>query len=825
MKTTTYLFQILLLILIAHTVSNGQCPNLVWSDEFDGTTLDLTKWEPQIGDGCAEGICGWGNNELQYYKAENAVVSNGTLKIIAKKERVKNKAYTSARLRTKGLADFTFGRFEARIKLLTGQGCWPAFWMLSTNEPYGGWPQSGEIDIMEALGQHPEEVFGTIHYGDPYPNNQFQGTDFKLYESTFDQDFHEFAIEWEPGIIRWYVDDVLYQTKTSSDVSPSNWPFDASNQMHFLLNVAVGGNLPGSPDASTPFPSQMEVDYVRVYDGGFNPSISGKRLVPYQSIGEEYQINNAPGGSSYSWSVPAGATIASGAGTSSITVDWGDTGGNVTCNVTTSCTSKQYTIGVTVEPNYIYDFSFENFDGASNITLNEATGTLTEVSNPDPSGINVSTISAEYIRNSQEQYDVMSYATSAITDASLYSDRINKFYMDILTQAPIGTEVIIQLENSTAATATNYPTGRHSRYIGTISQNGSWERIAFDFLDQPDGSTAPTSVDQIIILFASNSFTGDTYYWDNFDSYKADDGSGSNNAAPTASFNYATNNLNVNFDGSASSDSDGTISSWTWDFGDGNTGNGETVSHTYGAAGDYSVVLTVTDNDGASDSQTQVVSVTSGGTGDPTSMHVQSIVTGTVNAGGGQKKGTATVTVHDNFENPVADATVTGTFSGSFNESVSGVTGADGTITFTTSSSARGGVTVDFCVDALSHASLSYDASSNDITCTVGGSSARTASNISSSKIDKVEVSFEKSLKLYPNPVSQQLVVIIVAHEASYISLQIFNSNGQLIKTHTQSVQLGENKYNLDVQNFNNGMYYIKGAIDNEMFIRSFIKH
>ncbi|MDX1628578.1 MAG: family 16 glycosylhydrolase, partial [Fulvivirga sp.] len=552
---------LLVLFLTSYQVQ-AQCPTLVWSDEFDGTELDLTKWEPQIGDGCSEGICGWGNNELQYYQAENAVVSNGTLKIIAKKERVKNKAYTSARIRTKGLADFTFGRFEASIKLLEGQGLWPAFWMLSTNEPYGGWPQSGEIDIMELIGQHPETIHGTIHYGDPYPDNQFQGTGFDLYDgSKFADTFHEFAIEWEPGVIRWYVDDILYQTLTSEDVAPYNWPFDAGNQMHFLLNVAVGGNWPGNPDETTPFPSQMEVDYVRVYDMNFHPSISGDRLVPYQSSGEAYTINNAPGGSSFNWTVPAGATITSGDGTSSITVDWGDTGGDVICDVTTNCISKQYKIGVTVEPNFVKDFSFENFDEPANVTLNSATGTLTEVSNPDASGVNTSAISAEYIRNSQEQYDVIAYSTAAISDASLYETRQKKFFMDVLTQAPVGTEIIVQLESSADATSTNYPTGRHSRYVGKITRNGVWERITFDYLDSPDGGTPDTSVDQIIILFASNSLTGDTYYWDNFDSYKADDGSGTTNNPPTASFTYTATDLAVDFDGSGSSDSDGTISS------------------------------------------------------------------------------------------------------------------------------------------------------------------------------------------------------------------------------------------------------------------------
>jgi|GEM_PF-427802 len=882
---------ILSLFFFTATLLSAQCPQLVWADEFDGTALDLTKWEPQIGDGCDYGICGWGNNELQYYKAENAVVSNGTLKIIAKSERVRNKAYTSARLRTKGLADFTFGRFEARIKLLQGQGLWPAFWMLSSNEPYGGWPQSGEIDIMELIGQHPETVHGTIHYGPPYPDNQFQGTGFDLYDgSTFADNFHVFAVEWEPGVIRWYVDDILYQTLTADDVAPNNWPFDASNQMHFLLNVAVGGNWPGNPDETTPFPSQMEVDYVRVYDTNFNPSISGDRLVPYQASGEVYTINNAPSNASFSWTVPAGATIVSGAGTSSITVDWGGTSGDVTCNVTTDCISKQYTIGVTVEPNYLYGLSFENFDDPANVTLNSSTGTLTEVSNPNSSGVNTSAISAEYIRNSQEQYDVISYATSAIADASQYETRNKKFYMDVLTQAPAGTEIVIQLESSTAASATNYPTGRHSRYVGTVTKNGEWERIAFDYLDSPDGSTADNAVDQIIILFASNSFTGDTYYWDNFDSYTADDGSGGTNSPPTASFTFTTTDLTASFDGSGSSDPDGSISSWAWDFGDGNSGSGQTASHTYAAAGDYTVSLTVTDNEGATDTQSQtvsvttgtnnpptasftftttnlsadfdgsgssdpdgsisswawdfgdgnsgsgatvsytyatagdytvsltvtddsgatdtqsqIVSVTDGGTGDPTTMHVQSVVTGTANAGQGNKNGTATVTIHDNLENVVANATVTGSFSGTFSETVSGVTGADGTVTFTTSASAKGGVTVDFCVDDVTHATLTYDATQNDITCT-GASALLTPTT-------RKETGVFSEPGIFPNPVRSTFTLTQAVDH-----LRIMDLTGKII------MELSNPQYDVNVSALPQGTYLVRMEQNEQTYSTLLIK-
>ncbi len=799
-------FSVVLIILFfcfsSASLYAQQCSELVWSDEFSGSALDLNKWEPMIGDGCSYGICGWGNNEEQYYKAENAVVSNGTLKIIAKKERVRGKKYTSARLRTKGLADFTFGRFEARIKLLEGQGFWPAFWMLSTNEPYGGWPQSGEIDIMELIGSNPEIAHGTIHYGDPYPNNQSQGNGFELFSTSFADGFHVFAIEWEPGEIRWYIDDILYSVKTDQDVAPFNWPFDSSNQMHFLLNLAVGGNWPGNADNTTPFPSQMEVDYVRVYDSNFNPSISGDRLVPYQSTGEVYTINNAPGGATFSWNVPTGATISSGQGTNSITVDWGGTSGTITSNVTTSCISKQYNIDVVVEPNKVYEFSFENFDQAANVTLSSVTGTLTEIANPNPSGINTSATSAEYIRNSQEQYDVIAYSTSSISDASFYKDRTKKFYMDVQTNAPIGTEIILQLENSAVATPTNYPSGRHSRYVGTITKNGAWERIIFDYLDAPDGSTADNSVDTIILLFASNSFTGDTYYWDNFDSYTTDTGSGSN-TAPTASYSYIATNLAVDFDGSGSSDSDGTITNYSWDFGDGNTASGQVASHTFAAAGDYSVSLTVTDDGGLTDTSTQTVSVTDGTGGEATTMFIQSNTTGTASASKGAKYGTAIVVITDNLGNPVNGAGVDGTFSGSFTENVSGTTITDGSVNFITSSTAKGGVVVNFCVDNVSHPTLTYDSNQNIVTC-----STENAKKVPETWNSLSEVTEFSLLNNYPNPFNPSTNIAYTLAQDSEVILEIYNTMGQKVTTLVDQYQSkGSHTVTFNASELSSGIY------------------
>jgi len=521
--------------------SQAQCPTLVWSDEFNGTQVDLSKWTFDTGTGCDIALCGWGNNELQYYQANNATVSNGILSITAKKERVSSSSYTSARMKSLLKGDWAYGRFEARIKLPTGAGLWPAFWMLPTDNFYGTWPASGEIDIMENISKTPNTVLGTLHYGSSNSTHQYTGSNFTLNSGTFADAFHTFAVEWEAGKIRWFVDDVLYQTVTSSDISPNNWPFD--KRFFFILNLAVGGNLGGTVDASI-FPQSMQVDYVRVYASNA-ATISGPREVVNQASNITYAVANAPSGSSFSWTVPTGATIVSGQETSSIKVNFGSASGNVSATVTSGCGTKQLNEYVAVQLPYFYQFSFVNFDSSGYAELTSSTGALTVVSNPSASGVNTSALSAKYIRSSAEQYDLINYKTSGIKDASKYSTKAKKFYIDVYTAAPIGTQLILQLENSSVATSANYPAGRHSRYVGTTTVQNQWQRIAFELLDVPDATTSNTAVDKIILLFASNTFTGDTYYYDNLGSYDANAGiaQGSDTQAPTAVTNLSSNTI------------------------------------------------------------------------------------------------------------------------------------------------------------------------------------------------------------------------------------------------------------------------------------------
>jgi beta-glucanase (GH16 family) len=240
---------------------------LVWSDEFsaaNGSLPDSFKWVMETGGG------GWGNNELESYtnRARNAHVRKGNLVITAIKETYKGadgitRQYTSARLKTLGLSEQKYGRFEARIKIPRGQGIWPAFWMLGNNIGTVDWPDCGEIDIMENIGKEPDKVHGTIH-GPGYSGENGLGGTYTLPSGKFADDFHIFAVEWEPLAIRFYVDSHLYETRTPAAVpAGKTWVFD--HPFFILLNVAVGGGWPGNPDRTTVFPQRMLVDYVKVY--------------------------------------------------------------------------------------------------------------------------------------------------------------------------------------------------------------------------------------------------------------------------------------------------------------------------------------------------------------------------------------------------------------------------------------------------------------------------------------------------------------------------------------------------------------------------------
>jgi len=271
-----FLFKSLLLLSFFGLQQKCAVPNtseapserkLVWQDEFNGTGLpDSTKWGYDLGSGCPN-LCGWGNNELQYYTAhrpENARVENGLLLIEARREKwLESKNYTSARLVSKNKGEWKYGRMEARIKCPGGRGTWSAFWMLPTDWKYGGWPHSGEVDIMEHVGFKSDTVYATAHTAAFTNTNGTENTRGFFLPDT-ESAFHVYAVEWRPDRMDFFVDDVRFNTFLNQNKTSAEWPFD--QRFHLILNLAVGGNWGATKGVDeTIWPRRMEVDYVRVY--------------------------------------------------------------------------------------------------------------------------------------------------------------------------------------------------------------------------------------------------------------------------------------------------------------------------------------------------------------------------------------------------------------------------------------------------------------------------------------------------------------------------------------------------------------------------------
>lgn len=235
---------------------------LVWQDEFNGTSLNSSNWVHEIGNGSS----GWGNNELQYYREENTSVANGILTITAKRETFQGSIYTSSRIKTQGLQSFQYGRIDIRAAAPYGKGIWPALWMLGDNISNTTWPACGEIDIMEMTGgptsskQGDDKVFGTVHWADNDNKHAEFGGNKQMENKLFDN-FHVYSLEWDASSIKWYIDNTEFH---SIEITESQ--FDEFRQkFFFIFNVAVGGNWPGSPDATTEFPQSLHVDYIRVF--------------------------------------------------------------------------------------------------------------------------------------------------------------------------------------------------------------------------------------------------------------------------------------------------------------------------------------------------------------------------------------------------------------------------------------------------------------------------------------------------------------------------------------------------------------------------------
>jgi beta-glucanase (GH16 family)/regulation of enolase protein 1 (concanavalin A-like superfamily) len=505
-----YYFLIVLFLMITAFTSQvkAQCTTLVWQDEFDGPSLDLTKWSYVIGRGCGEPSgCGFGNGEEQGYtnQSKNVSVSGGKLNITAIFDNPEpGAAFSSGKIQTKGLKSFQYGKIEARMKLPSGQGAWPAFWTLAENN---SWPFTGEIDIMEAKHKNPTQLLGTVWHYNGHTTGQITTPDLSAA-------FHNYAIEWEKDEIRWYFDGTLFHRANPTSTGGA-WPFNnVGNPMYLMLNLAVGGL--GTPFTgnqafnSADFPTTLQVEYVRVYSGTWNVEFNGDLFVYKGETNKVYSVTSVPG-ASYSWTVPSGATIVSGQNTNQITINFGANAvsGNIAAAVTNNCTVNTYSKPIAVEPEFKVTTILKDWDANSNMVFKSTSGSLTQVSNPSGSG-NV----GRYVRNASEKYDALVYNQAVFGNASDFVTRRRRIQADIYTDAPIGTRIRFQLENAAKATQL-FPVGRHSVHETVTTKRNQWETVEFEYINSPDIGTGGNTVDQLAIMFAVETNTGNTYHIDN----------------------------------------------------------------------------------------------------------------------------------------------------------------------------------------------------------------------------------------------------------------------------------------------------------------------
>lgn len=244
------------LLLLSSLFSFAQDKKLIWEENFNGSELNTTIWNFELGDGCPS-ICGWGNNEKQIYTNSNHTVSNGMLTIEIKKE---NENYTSTRITTAKKKEFQYGRIEARAKIPVGKGIWPAFWMLGSNIKEIGWPKCGEIDILEYVGREPHMAYTSLHTQDSHGNTI---NTKKTTISNIEEGFHLYAIDWTKDKIVFLIDDKEVYTFQPAPKNENTWPFN--QPFYIIVNAAVGGNFGGHEIDDTIFPQKFEIDYIRVY--------------------------------------------------------------------------------------------------------------------------------------------------------------------------------------------------------------------------------------------------------------------------------------------------------------------------------------------------------------------------------------------------------------------------------------------------------------------------------------------------------------------------------------------------------------------------------
>ena len=489
----------------------AQCEKMFWQDEFDGPNIDRNKWNLET-----PSDQGTGQLDQPTDRPENAKIVDGQLVLTVRKEPYQGKQYTSARLSTYKKLDFQYGRAVARVKGVDTQGNGFAFWMLGSDFETVIWPKCGEVDIFENTGKTPGRNIGTAHFAGPTGQDAISQGDTLLPDGRkWADEFHEASIEWSPTYIKWFMDGKLYHTLDLTNPLNGYRPFN--RPFFILLSIGMGGSYSGDPDATTITPMSATIDWVRVYKGDYSTFVGGDDRVYQGEQNKQYTVSTTDDGTyKYNWTVPTGATIVSGQGTKTVTVDWGQTGGKVSAQVTSPCSTNTYALNVTTEAPFVADKVFESFETPPAFNYVNVSGALSKgVPNPLVNAVNPSAKVGKYIRNDGALYDVIGMQGINAAPAGDFSIGKRRILMDVYTDAAPGTRVSLNFENSKAANAGNYPTGRYANFDAVTTKQGQWETLEFAYTNSPDGGTGASSVYQWILLFAPVTNTGNVFYFDN----------------------------------------------------------------------------------------------------------------------------------------------------------------------------------------------------------------------------------------------------------------------------------------------------------------------
>ena len=496
------------LFLSALSQCFAQCDVLVWEDNFDGNQLNTEFWNYDLGNGCPD-LCGWGNNEPQIYTNDesNVKVEDGFLKLIGQHNPGGNPEYTSGKLTTKDKITSHSGRFEARIKMPVGQGMWPAFWLLPNDQVYGRWPLSGEIDITEMVGYEPGTTHGTIHYGGSWPFNQYTGESTNSPGGNLNNQFHTYAVEWSETEIKWFFDGQLFSVRNTSNLGSFPWPFD--QDYYVILNLALGGNWPGYPDASTVFPQELVVDYVRLYQGPETAFIKGDADLLQSGTVESYSIPNWEG-AAVNWTV-VGGEIQSGQGSSEIQILWNETDVHE-LSADVAFGDCNFSIDKEIHVASGCERLITDFEDVRLAHWASFSGNFNEESVISPNEVNSSQNCGRYMRSSTDP-SVLKMSLRGLVDPTELENGNMKIKMSVFTNAPIGSSLVFYLEDQIQ---TNFPgsSGRRSGYTAATTTQYEWEEMVFDFFGVVNENISADAINHMAMVPVVSENNNFSFYMD-----------------------------------------------------------------------------------------------------------------------------------------------------------------------------------------------------------------------------------------------------------------------------------------------------------------------